>query len=350
MSAKKIESHISDVKSSPEVLSIQYLRAIGAIMVVVYHIGQIFGHDYLFGAAGVDIFFVISGFIMWMISRKKEATPSIFIKKRLLRIVPLYWLVTLTLVTGALLRPNLFPLDHPTVTHVYLSLLFIPHIDPSGNVFPMITQGWTLNYEMFFYLIFSTSMVCSRKYQLYVLNTILLGCVIFGYFITLNSPIGKAYTSPLLLEFLAGIYICQAWLNNKILSIKTAYVALALGISVIVASYLIFLTSPPPRLIVAGIPAVLIVSGAVSLEKRKKFPKIGLLKLLGDASYSIYLTHFLSWLAISIILAKLNIGLNTTVYILTIFVCIIGGVITYVCIEKPYNLRLINQKSVARLE
>lgn len=330
-----IRTSVTEDRSNPEVLTIQYLRGVAAIVVVIFHIGQIFNHQYSFGATGVDIFFVISGFIMWMVSRKREVTPLIFIKKRLLRIVPLYWLIILIMVAGSLLRPNLFPQDHPTVKHVLLSIVFIPHFAPNGDIFPMVGQGWTLDFEMFFYLLFAISIAYFRKHQFYMLNAILLGSVVFGYFIPLHSPMGRVYTSPLLLEFLAGIYICQAWLNDKVLGTKFALLAIIFAVLGIIAVH--SLGSPFPRFINYGIPAVLIVFGAVSLESKNTFPKIRLLKLLGDASYSIYLTHYLSWLVVSIILAKLSIGLNDATYLLTIFAAIIGGVLTYMYIEKPLS-------------
>jgi exopolysaccharide production protein ExoZ len=196
------------MRTRSEIMTIQYLRGVAAIGVVLLHIGECLHLHLQFGAAGVDLFFVISGFIMWMVSRQTEATPSTFVKKRLLRIVPLYWLVTIFLATCARLRPNLFPLDHPVTGHVPLSLLIIPHLAPDGTLYPVVGQGWTLNYEMFFYFLFAVTLAWSRTYQFYALNALLLGCILCGYLIHPSSPIGEAYTSPLLMEFFAGTYIC----------------------------------------------------------------------------------------------------------------------------------------------
>ena len=283
-----------------ELMSIQYLRAIAAIGVVIYHIGELFARSYNFGGVGVDLFFVISGFIMWMVSRQREASPATFVKKRLLRIVPMYWSVTIFLAACAHLRPNLFPLDHPDISHVLLSLLFIPHPRPvDGSLLPLVSQGWTLNYEMFFYFLFALTLAWPRKYQFYALNAFILGCVSSGCILHPSSPVGLTYTSPLLIEFLAGIYICRAWVNKTVLSTKTAWTAIAMGVAGILATFVLY--APLPRFIGSGVPAAFIVLGAVSLESRGVILRLHWMKLLGDASYSIYLTHWLSSLAVSII-------------------------------------------------
>jgi exopolysaccharide production protein ExoZ len=331
----------------PELISIQYLRAVAAIAVVFYHIGSIFHLDLEFCGAAVDVFFVISGFIMWMVTRQKEASPSIFLKKRLLRIVPLYWLVTISLATCATLRPNLFPVDHPALGHVVLSLFFVPHLTPDGNLRPLVGQGWTLNYEMFFYFLFTMTMAAFRTYQFYVMNIILLACVVCGYLTHASSPAGIVYTSPLLMEFLAGIYICRAWLNNTVLSRATAWTAIALGIAGIMATFGAYVAHwPLPRIIGWGVPSALIVLGAVSLESRNRCPNIGWLKILGDASYSIYLTHYLVWLAVSIAVAKLGGSLSPAIYLVTICAATLGGVVTHVVVEKPMGRLLARRFAI----
>jgi exopolysaccharide production protein ExoZ len=323
-----------------EVVSIQYLRGVAAIGVVIFHIGQIFRLELKFGGSGVDIFFVISGFIMWMVTRRREAAPAQFIQKRLLRIVPLYWIATIFLALCASVRPNLFPLDHPIPSHVLLSLLFVPHLGPGGKPWPLITQGWTLNYEMFFYIVFAATLFVSKKRQFLLINIALLGCVAFGYLVRPSSTAGQVYTSPLLLEFLGGIYICRAWLAERVLTRRDAWIAVAVGLSGIVANG--YLPAPLPSVLGFGIPAAAITLGAVSLEREGMVPKIRWLKLLGDASYSIYLTHYLAWLAVSIVLVKLEIGLNLPVYFLTVVIAIFAGVATYVCVERPAGAFLSN--------
>ncbi len=115
------------------------------------------------GFAGVDVFFVISGFIMWSISAR-ESRPAAFMVNRIVRITPLYWLATGVMIFGAL--AGLFPRVVLTPDHIVNSLLFIPHVSPSNHqVWPLLVQGWTLNYEMFFYALFALTLFAPRALQ-----------------------------------------------------------------------------------------------------------------------------------------------------------------------------------------
>ena len=130
--------------------SIQYLRALAATMVVVFHCA---GNNHaLIGAASVDLFFVISDFVMWIVTAQQPISPLTFMVHRIKRIVPLCWLATLTLASAAALVPSAFSRLEFFATGLMQSLLFILHIDlRSGRVSLLLEQGWTLNYEIFFY-------------------------------------------------------------------------------------------------------------------------------------------------------------------------------------------------------
>ena len=107
-----------------------------------------------FGAAGVDIFFVVSGFIMVVTTMKRDMAPGEFLLHRIARIVPVYWVVTILLF--AIVMYGFKPVGIMRMQPDWLakSLLFIP-FDRDGRVEPIISVGWTLNYEMFFYLLFA---------------------------------------------------------------------------------------------------------------------------------------------------------------------------------------------------
>src|SRR5262245_20527151 len=120
------------------IVSIQYLRAAAALMVVFFHAegmaAEYFNIGCLpsFGAVGVDIFFIISGFIMWVTTAPERTTASSFIVNRIVRIVPLYWLVTLLLYGGWLIFRG--PASLPPVSHLLLSLSFIPFIPERAGI------------------------------------------------------------------------------------------------------------------------------------------------------------------------------------------------------------------------
>jgi exopolysaccharide production protein ExoZ len=128
--------------------SIQFLRAIAALLVLLFHLsdGRI-----VTGASGVDIFFVISGFIMGTVGVGER--PRDFIVKRAARIVPLYWLITMAMCIGALL--GVFSRFSYDIESLVKSLLFIPYYDASGHIWPLVVPGWTLNLEALFYILFA---------------------------------------------------------------------------------------------------------------------------------------------------------------------------------------------------
>src|SRR5262245_37349739 len=132
--------------------SIQYLRAIAATMVAAYHASLELPagsalHGLLKGQAGVDIFFVISGFLMWQTtSRPVPPSPSEFMRKRLRRIVPLYWIVTLAMFVMPAISGTIAGSTVYDPMHLVASLLFIPYpypADPSAY-FPVYVPGWTI--------------------------------------------------------------------------------------------------------------------------------------------------------------------------------------------------------------
>ena len=168
--------------------------------------------------------------------------------------MPLYWLVTLFLTSfPRSWHPKLFPLDHPARLTCAGVTVIHPHLAPDGKSYPMVLQGWTLNYEMFFYVLFAVTLAWFRTCQFYALNALLLGCVLCGYLTHATSPAGVTYTSPLLMEFLAGIHICRAWQNNTLLSTTTSWTAIAIGVAGIsVHDYFNFSL---PRVLGSGVPA-----------------------------------------------------------------------------------------------
>src|ERR1019366_7660876 len=110
----------------------------------------------LWGQQGVDVFFVISGFIMMQVSRR-ETRPLAFLRARAIRIIPLYWLVTLAWAM----------LHHATSWRdLLLSLAFVPHLAPAGQESPVLMQGWTLVYDVSFYACFGAALVVPRRFLL----------------------------------------------------------------------------------------------------------------------------------------------------------------------------------------
>ena len=278
---------------------IQSLRAVAALMVVLLHCTEMWAlrvqtgsSDAIWqhGAAGVDIFFVISGFIMTVSSRHLVGEPLgwlQFIKNRIVRIVPLYWLLTtLKLVAvvaagGLVLRSELSP------GFVAASYAFLPLVDSAGHFRPLLPVGWTLTFEFMFYLVFSFTL--ARKADALRVALPVLGAVaIVGLYRTDSWPVWTVLFDPIVLEFIFGIAIARLMLAGFRLPPALALFALFAGFAVIVS------VAPAVenlRVVVWGLPAALIVAGAVSLERDLGHVVPKWLLAMGDASYSLYLSH-----------------------------------------------------------
>lgn len=285
------------------IISIQYLRAFAALLVVFHHARyqitdfEVFytGGVWLFGQAGVDIFFVISGFIMWVTTSLRPTTPGDFLRNRVVRIVPMYWLVTLAVAAAALLLPTLFRAVELTPEHVLKSLFFVPHFYPAAptRIWPLLIPGWTLNYEMFFYLLFAAALFLPRALIIPAISALFAAISVTGLVVPFRDPVLIFFADSIILEFAAGMLIGRLYLEGRLaLPAWAALSAIAVGLVWMVA--LTPWEIPETRLLVWGVPAVLTVVGCLSLELRDAIRKYGLLTLLGDASYSIYLTHILT--------------------------------------------------------
>jgi peptidoglycan/LPS O-acetylase OafA/YrhL len=322
--------------SMPNLLAIQVLRAVAAIAVVIAHAGldlNYFGrlppentvHWAERGNSGVDLFFVISGFIMVYISGAQFATrgaPLNFFARRLIRIVPLYWIVT----TGYVIATS-FP-----AVYALCSYFFIPAARPNGAMLPVVLQGWTLNFEMFFYLLFAVAIVLPRRLAVVALTVVMSGFVIAGV---------PYYGNPIILEFVFGMFIALARAERLRLPTALCLLLIAAGI----AAFLVGLPETGGRVVTWGIPAALIVAGATLGAPLPASPAIAPLVAIGDASYALYLVHPLMtrWIAgaarpLGIDLAQAQAGY----LIVAVAASILFGLVVYRIVEKPL-LRVLHR-------
>jgi exopolysaccharide production protein ExoZ len=284
--ATRVSSGITRA-GSEQIISLQYLRATAALLVVFHHVRNpsngLFNPiaDWNFGQAGVDMFFLISGYIMYAVARADR--PIRFLRRRVIRIVPLYWIATLFLCVQVAIG---FPGILPTLDQLLRSLLFIPQYHPQNpaEIWPFLVPGWTLQYEMYFYVLFAIGLAFRRPLAV----TLSIGAIVIivgqlgaG---TKDSAVYTAYTSPIITEFFLGMLIAKVHQGR---SLAGYWIALPLGI----VALLIVGNVDAPRLLVWGLPCTLILIGCLALEDAKKMPRIPLFNLLGDASYSIYLSH-----------------------------------------------------------
>ena len=319
-------------------LNLQLLRAFAALNVVLYHtIGAAVSYGYEtnlisylegWGANGVDIFFVISGFVMLYTQLDDKRTVKDFLILRAIRIIPIYWLLTLTTTAIYIAAPFLFRDMIISTEWVLASLGFM-----SAAVvekFPVLAVGWTLEWEMLFYLVFGLSLwFRSWAVTLSVTSLALIGIAI-------------AVSNFILLEFLAGLIIALLFKRYGFNSFgKVSLILGGLLLSLSISEEVRALVES--RVILWGLPSVLIVYGAVTTPQVSS--KLG--KLLGDASYSIYLFHQFLIPVLYKIQSFLDIQLSNDLLALTCFIAsAIGGTVMYLIIEKPMT-QLIKRRVYA---
>lgn len=279
--------------------SIQVLRAGAALSVVLYHALQWAGVRAEVWQAGVDVFFVISGFVMWATTAERTIGVGAFLWRRVTRVAPLYWIATGVVVLGSSLQPALFPTLDWDLRRLVLSLGFVMHLDDRGQPFPVLPVGWSLTYEAWFYLIFAAALFTPRAVRLWLLTAALAGLSLCGF---LDRPEVFRPFDPFLLQFLAGVWIAEAWRTRRLPDPGTGFALALIGVGLLwwgeaagwdVVNWRPFLWGPPAALIVAGLTA---------MERAGAFPPTAPLERLGDASYALYLFHvsLLSALAVGL--------------------------------------------------
>ncbi|PLP60171.1 acyltransferase [Mesorhizobium loti] len=309
---------------------IQYLRAVAALGVVVFHAAERTGGHFVIGAAGVDVFFVVSGFIMWLLAETRQPSPGAFLRERIERIVPLYWIATAVMVAGGL--AGLFPKMKLTAFHVFGSFGFIPHVSPSdGGTWPVLVQGWTLNYEMFFYALFAAVLFLPTAKRFVALGLVFGVLICLGMVLRPDGAVPRTYTSPLMAEFLIGAAIGKLWLAHRM---PQALLGIPLILASIAGFALVGLGYLPFGPITLGPLSGMLLVGVLALERAGRIRHVRALTYLGDASYSIYLWHTI---AISVVIkASGMLGLPTLpAFVLSMIAGTAAGLACHELLEKP---------------
>jgi exopolysaccharide production protein ExoZ len=342
-------------------LTVQALRAIAAASVVMLHVlavtvqraGYSFTYPY-FCAAGVDLFFLISGFIMIYThfdNFGEAGAPASFIWRRFIRIAPLYWIVTTVTVAILIIAPQLFLSLRLDWHNVLFSYLFLLSRTPAGDVNTVVVTGWSLCYEVYFYALFAALLFLPRKYFLIATGAIFA----VGLFVKATAadlpPWATVTTSPLLIEFYLGAIIGFLFIARFALPTPLAWVALIAGFAVIPV-----LGDPVGgdwyRVLYWGLPSAAILAGAISLDRAAiRVPKIFI--ALGASSYSLYLTHPFVVAAFAKAWAFVYLTEQLPAYILASLLfgaALLVGHLVHLLLEKPITgwLKETSPRSAAR--
>lgn len=316
--------------SKTRLLGIQFLRGVAANMVVLYHfystgLLSTYNSNNRFDSfvffknffVGVDLFFVISGFIMFYISGRGNLSRKNFIISRFIRIVPLYWLVTFLqfFVSVFIFEKRI------SFSYLFQSLTFTVN---TNEHLPLLGPGWSLQYEVLFYFICTIALFNSVRYRLIV-------CIVLLFLCRLLLPFGN-----IMIEFIFGAiaFMMGRYLSKRLVQFLTALSFLIFGFMLIIYD----LPSGSMRYLFFGIPAIMIVT-FFSMTQRE-FP--GFLVVPGDYSYSLYLTHTL---VISALFKcsqwPILIHLNAFIFLLLGFtVCNFFAYLFWFWIERPITFKL----------
>ena len=334
--------------TSGHLVSLQYLRGLAALLVVHYHaVGQVIGlagGTILpeIGASGVDIFFVLSGFVMWWATRDRNPVVSDFMLKRLIRIAPLYWFFTLAVAAIAVVVPHLLRATTFDGWHVVASLLFVPVWHPfiphnvEGAIAPIMVPGWTLNLEVMFYLLFALTLRVQEARRPWTVAALLLTLYLAARTVLWPTSL-RFYGTDLLAEFMAGVI-----LGYVIDRLPRGRPRLWAGLFALALPAMLVMDHVRPPLIQSvtlGVPALLCVLSALQVERAGALPRSRLLALLGDASYSIYLSHIFTIAAMRLVSrgVGLDVAIGSGVPFVLLCLAAAGavGVAVHLLIERP---------------
>ena len=337
-------------RRSGSVESIQFLRFLAAMAVVFFHGHQAatadtyswLGYWFDMGAAGVHIFFVISGFVIMHTSygpRGEGMPTSRFLLKRFVRIFPIYWICCVAYVAyHSAIGPG-YDLSLGT----WIGAIFLMPGDSSRIIGP----GWTLSFELFFYLSFATILRLRALTAATLLTALFVATIALQFVVRFPGPLRIAH-NPLILEFIAGCWLAYFYNRVSFGSFGLGLVSVCVGAFLFVAGALIDYRSIP-LFMVWGVPSVFIVGGALMMEQSGiRLKRLG---RLGDSSYALYLIHVL------IISMALDAGLRSIVPLpemqaigLTLALALICGILAWLIfeyLEKPL-LRWLRRNVVDR--
>lgn len=337
---------------------LQNLRAVAAYAVVAFHIVEqlIFGFGlplprFTLGEAGVDLFFVLSGFVMVHVTGASE-TPGEFLGKRVGRIVPLYWVATTLAIALVLIMPTALQRADLSLASVIASYAFIPYPDGAGILQPILFVGWTLNYEMSFYVLFAAALVFPQRWRVLAV----MGLIAFLLVAARTAPIGTLsdfYGQFIILEFAAGCAIAWALRQPAV----SAVVARTPIWPLMVLSGFAFIGAAmmeptfESRAFWYGLPAIAMVFAVAGQDLHRKPVRSSILGTLGDASYSAYVLHPLILAVLGAVILKVTgqSWLGGAMFALSsLAATMIAAAISLRLLERPANRAVRGALATAR--
>jgi peptidoglycan/LPS O-acetylase OafA/YrhL len=329
--------------SSSRIAPLQLLRFVAAMMIVLHHTANLLYDRGLRDSrgiaplnAGVDIFFVLSGFIM-VYAFVDGGSRGAFIQRRLFRIVPLYWLLTLFLWSLAAGLPGGLNTIDGSLYALVTSLTFVPQVVGDTIRHPVLSVGWTLIYEMAFYLVFALCMTATAEATARRCMLVLMLVVAAGLVFSPTHPLLQFYSSTMMLEFVAGMGLALFHARaGDVLHRAAPWLLLAgLGLFALQPVFQIF----GPRPLGYGVPAFLVVAGTAAIRLPDRFH--GLSDRLGDLSYALYLVHPIALAIVARLVIDRRISHDPLLlWILMVSASVLGAMLCWHAFERPVRRRL----------
>lgn len=342
---------------------LQLVRLLAAMLVLVGHARDkvAAGTDTLGGVAnfyagGVDVFFVLSGFIMFVISRDDAGRPLgwlDFLRKRLTRVVPPYWFFTTLMLVAMVAVPGLVSNATLDPLHVLGSYLFVPADNPQGEAFPVLALGWTLNHEMFFYVLFAVGLLLPWPRGAWLTAGLVASCGLIGALVAPQQVPASFWLNPIVFEFLLGMALGAAhqagWRVRPGVGVALSLlgvVGLWFGAGGFHGGVLV-----PERALWMGAPALLVVAGAALMEATGSVGRLMRAGVLGgDASYALYLSHPFTLAVCTVAFRSLGWRPGLWTLLLACGVCLGVAIAFHLWLEKPVVNRLNRLLSRPRID
>ncbi|MBV7535962.1 acyltransferase [Duganella sp. sic0402] len=332
--------NMSDMRNE----NLQILRFVAAALVLVTHI-TFYLHDRISsahaiwhgGEIGVPIFFVISGFVMYLSGAKLDRDASsakFFLARRVARVFPLYWLITTFKLAIVILAPAAALHNRPDLWQALASYVLFPTLNAAGEVRPLHGVGWTLLHEMLFYYVFSLSLLLRQSP--FICSAVIIGALWgAGFFLPADTALAQVLFSPLNLLFIAGMALAWQYQHGRRLPLLAAVLALVIGIATIVSPEI----GETLHRMLGGFNAgaVLIVAAMLSLQLNVVPAFKKLLVRLGDSSYSLYLIHPIAAPIICVGLFKLHVQSPYVILPIAFVASVIAAHFVYLLVENPLN-------------
>jgi len=327
--------------------SVQALRAVAALSIAILHVlhdaigldpGGLMArwHDALPWAAGVDLFFVISGFVMVYASADlfgRRDSPARFMARRLIRIVPIYWAATTLFLVVAFAAPTSVSEAVGGFAEVVKSYAFIPARRSSGLIQPIYSLGWTLNYEMFFYVVFAACIWLPRL-RAVGLVTLLLGAAMALHRLVPEEATALVFwTSPLMAELLFGMAVALIATTRVTLRGSLRLGLLLLASALLLVAHRSGSSSYAP--LAVGVPMALLLAASV-LGRAARMPRA--LLLVGDASYALYLVHPFAMRPVGLIWQRLHLtgpAAAAGYVVCALLLAVAGAIAAHLWFERP---------------